>query len=150
METYTVEAKELEGVISGFRPHHESSVPVIHHTFNAVYSVDLYETDFHFLFDDVPTNIQTELYKDVPKHLLDYMIDPIKTESESVGTRCKLDKIEKLFGNMQLSYQTSTGKIMNFKLDQKLAIILSSINVSMPHWNVLRFCFLHQESIHLQ
>ena len=64
MATYTVEAKELEGVIFCFRAHHEASIPVIHHTFNAVYGIDLYEIDSHFIFKDVATNRLTELYKD--------------------------------------------------------------------------------------
>ena len=56
MASYIVEAKELEGVIFRFCAHYKASVPVIHHTFNAVYSIDLYEPDFHFIFKDVAMN----------------------------------------------------------------------------------------------
>ena len=65
--TYTVAAIELEGVILHFQPHHETYVPVIHQTFHTVYGVDLYEIDFHFIFDDIPTNGLTELYNNAPK-----------------------------------------------------------------------------------
>ena len=74
MATYTVDAKELEGIIICFKACPDTSFPVLHYTLNSVYGVDLYETDFHFLFDDVPTNDLIELYKDAPKRLLDYMI----------------------------------------------------------------------------
>ena len=46
MTTYTFDATELRGVILCFHPHHEASVLVIHHTFNVLYCVDLYEIDF--------------------------------------------------------------------------------------------------------
>ena len=115
MATYTVAANELEGVILCFCSHHEASVPIIHHTLNVVYGVDLYATDFHFLFDDVPTNGQTELHKDAPKSLLDYIINHIKTESGLVGTRSKTNKVEELFKTTQLSYQMNSGTIMNFR-----------------------------------
>ena len=56
MVTYAVDAKELKSVTLRFRAHHEAYVPVIHLTLNAVYGVDLYDTDFHFLFNNVATS----------------------------------------------------------------------------------------------
>ena len=120
MTTYTVAGNGLEGVIVQFQAHPSPSFPVLHHTLNSVYDVDLYENDFHFLFDDVPTNGQTELYKDTPKQLLDYMISQIKTESRSVGTRSKTDKVETLFKTMQLRYKMNNGQHVSFKQGQKL------------------------------
>ena len=103
MSTYTVAANDLEDVILRFQRHHEASVPVLHQTFNAVYGVDLYEDEFHFIFDDVPTNGQTELYKDASKRLKDYMITRIKTESKSVS-RSETEKVDDMFQTMQLCY----------------------------------------------
>ena len=114
MSTYTVDAKELEGVILSFKARPDTSFLVFHHTLNSVYGVDLNATDFNFLFDDVPTNDLIELYNDVPKRLLDYMIQHIKTESELVGTRSKTDQVEKLFKTTQLRYQMNTEKCMYF------------------------------------
>ena len=48
--TYTVAANDLEGVIIRFAPHPITAFPFLHHTLNGVYGVDLYETDFLFLF----------------------------------------------------------------------------------------------------
>ena len=81
MMTYTFDDALLEGVILRFWPHHDASVPTIHHTFNAIYGVDLYDTDFHFIFDNVGKNGQKELFKDAPDHLLEYMVKHIKHES---------------------------------------------------------------------
>ena len=114
MASYTVAAKELEGVILYFCPHHEAFVPVIRHTFNAVYGIDLYETDFHFIFKDVPKNGLTEWYKDAPERLLNYMITHIKSKSRAT-LRTGTEKVKASFGTMQLSYQMSNGKIVNFK-----------------------------------
>ena len=72
MTTYTLGAKELEGVIFHFRAHHEASIPVIYHTFNTVYSIDLYETNFHLIYKDIAKNGLTELYKNEPDCLLLY------------------------------------------------------------------------------
>ena len=110
--TYTVAANDLEGVIIRFAPHPNTSFPFLHHTLNDVYGLDLHETDFHFLFDDVANNQQTELYKDAPKRLLEHMIDHIATESGSKGTRSKTDKVEKLFKTMKLSYKMKHGAII--------------------------------------
>ena len=100
MATLTVNAKELDGVILRFRAHPNTFFPVLHHTLNSVYGIDLYATDFHFLFKDVPTNGLTELYKDTPKRLLNYMITHIQTESRYVGTRSKIEQVAKLFKSM--------------------------------------------------
>ena len=81
MAIYTVDAKELEGIILCFQAHPNTSFPILHHTLNSVYGVDLYETQFHFLCHNVPTNRLTELYKDAPKQLLNHMIIHIQTES---------------------------------------------------------------------
>ena len=81
MATYTINAKVLEGVILRFQAQPDTSFPVLYHTLNSVYDADLYETDFHFIFDDVPTNDLTEFCKDAPKRLLNHMITHIKTES---------------------------------------------------------------------
>ena len=96
MATYIVDAKELEGVIFHFRAHHKALVLAIHPTFNVVYGVDLYETDFHFLFNDVPKNRLTVLYKNASKRLLGHMITHVKTKSGSIGARSKTDKVDKL------------------------------------------------------
>ena len=120
MPTYTVAANDLEGIIIRFCPHHEASVPVIHHTFNAVYGVDLYEDEFHFIFDDVPTNGQTELYKDAPKRLKDYMITRIKTGCKLVS-KSETEKVDDLFQTMQLNYKMINGKYVYFKQRQELA-----------------------------
>ena len=101
--TYTVKAKELEGVILRFREHHEDSIPSIHHAFNAVYGVDLYETNFLFIFEDVATNGLMELHKDEPERVLGYMVAHIKSESGAT-LRTETEKVDTLFGNMQLSY----------------------------------------------
>ena len=66
MMTYTVAANDLEGVIVRFDPHPIPACLFIHQTLNSVYGVDIYETYFHFLFDDITTNQQKELYKDAP------------------------------------------------------------------------------------
>ena len=110
----------LKGLILCFPPHHEVSVPTIHHTFNAVYGVNLYNTNFQFLFDDVETNGLKELYKDIPKRLLTHMTDCIKQVSGAL-LRTGTEKVETLFGNIQISYQMDTGKFMNFKQGQELA-----------------------------
>ena len=81
--TYTVAANDLEGVIIRFAPHPITDFPFLHHTLNGVYGVDLYKNDFHFLFDDITTNGQTELHKDAPKRLLQHMIAHIKNVSEA-------------------------------------------------------------------
>ena len=98
-----MDGTELEGVILRFRAHHEASVPTIHHTFNAVYGIDLYDIDFHFIFDDVGTNGLKELYKDAPDCLLAHMIAHIKQESGAT-TRDETKKVDTLFGKMQISY----------------------------------------------
>ena len=121
MATYTVAAKDLEGAIFCFQPHHDTSLPFIHQTFNAAYSVHLYETDFHFIFDDVPKNGLTELYKDTPKQLLNHMITHIKMESGSTGTRSKKDKVEKF---RQLSYKLGNVTSVYFKRGQELALAI--------------------------
>ena len=74
MVTCTLDVKEPEGIVFCFGDHHEASVPVIHHTFNAVYGIDLYNTDFHFIFDNALKSGLAELYKDTPKCLLAYMV----------------------------------------------------------------------------
>ena len=56
MTTYTANTKEIEGVTLDFCAYHEASIPVIHYTFNAVYGLDLYDADFHFIFEDVAKN----------------------------------------------------------------------------------------------
>ena len=108
MTTYTVDKKALEGVIFRFQAQPDTSFPVLHHTLNSVYGVDLYETDFHFLFDDFTANGQTELYKNAPKQLLDYMIDHIKTKL-GASTRGNTAQVQKLFEEMLLSYKMKNG-----------------------------------------
>ena len=100
MTTYTIAANDLEGVIVRFQPHCNPSSPFLHHTLNSVYGVDLFGSDFYFLFDDVPTNGQTELYKDTPHRLMDYMFGHIRAESGSIGTQTKTDKVETSFKTM--------------------------------------------------
>ena len=114
MATYTVDAIELEGVVLYFHVHHEASVPNIHHTFNAIYGIDLYATDFHFIFDNVTANGLKKLYKDASKRLLMHMVDHIKQESGAI-TRDKTKKVEALFGIIQINYKMNNGTIMNFK-----------------------------------
>ena len=76
--THTVAANTLDGVIVSFAPHPNTAFPFLHHTLNGVYGLDLYDNEFHFLFDDFATNGLTELHKDAPQLLLDHMIDHIK------------------------------------------------------------------------
>ena len=95
-------------------------MPSIYHIFNTVYGVDLYNSGFHFIFDDVGKNGLNELYKDVPDLLLTYMTDHIKRVSGD-SLRTETEKVDDLFGNMQISYQMNTGKFMNFKQGQELA-----------------------------
>ena len=121
MTTYTIAVNDLEGVIIRFQAHPNPSFPFFRHTLNSIYCVDLYDTDFHFLFDVVPTNEHTELFKDAPKQLLDYMIGHIKTESGSVGTQSKTDKVETLFKTIQLSYKMQNNRVMIFIRGQELA-----------------------------
>ena len=121
MTTYTVAANNLEGVIVRFQVHPNPAFLFLHHTLNSVYGVDLYETDFYFLFDDVTTNGQTEFHKDAPKRLLDYMIGHIKKESGSVGTRSMTKKVDNFFKSMLMSYKTKNGKYVYFKQGQELA-----------------------------
>ena len=64
--TYSVNVTKLEGVIFCFWVHNQVSLPVFHQTFNVVYGVDLYEPDFHFIFDDVTTNRIKKLFKNAP------------------------------------------------------------------------------------
>ena len=123
MTTYTVAANNLEGVIVRFQVHPNPAFLFLHHTLNSVYGVDLYETDFYFLFDDVTTNGQTELHKDASKRLLDYMITHILTESGAT-TRGETEKVEKLFKTMLLSYKMSNGKHSYFKRGQDLALAI--------------------------
>ena len=96
--------------------HHEASVSSIHHTFNAVYGVDLYDTNFHFIFDDVAKNGLTELYKDAPEQLLTHMTNHIKKVSGAL-LGIEMKKVDNLFGNMQISYQMYNGRVVNFKRD---------------------------------
>ena len=114
--TYTVAANDLEGVIIRFAPHPVTDFPFLHHTLNGVCGVDLYETDFHFLFSDIAANGQTELYKDAPKRLLAYMINRIKTVSAAAGTgtRSNTAKVDELFGKMLFSYRTKANKTIHF------------------------------------
>ena len=107
MATYTVDATLLEGVLLRSRPHHDASIPSIHHIFNAVYGVDLYDTYFHFIFEDVGKNWQKWLFKDAPDRLLEYTVNHIKHESGAT-TRTETEKVNDLLGNMQISYQMQT------------------------------------------
>ena len=125
MATYTINAKELEGVILCFRAHPNTTFPVLHHTLNSLYGVYLYETDFHFLFYDVPTNGLTKLYKDAPKRLLNHLITHIQKRSESIGTRSKTDQVEKLFKTIQLTCTTKNNKVIHFKQVKELATAIS-------------------------
>ena len=109
------------GVTIRFAPHPNTACPFLHHTLNNVYGLDLYENDFHFLFDDIAANQQTELHKDAPKRLLNHMIDHITRESGTGGTRSKTDKVESLFKTMILSYKMKNGTIVKFKRGQDLA-----------------------------
>ena len=118
--TYTVAVNDLEGVIVLFAPYPNPAFSFLHHTLNSVYGVDLYETDFHFLFDDITTNQQTKLYKDAPQWLLDYMIDHIKVKS-GASYRGNTAQVQALFENVLLSYRMKTNKIMHFKRGQDLA-----------------------------
>ena len=118
--TYTVNATELKGVIPRFRTHHEASVPAIHHTFNAVYGIELYDTDFHFLFDNVAANGLNKLYKDALKRLLMHMTDHIKRMSGAITTT-EMEKVDNLFCAMHISYLMSNSKFKNFKRGQELA-----------------------------
>ena len=120
MATYTVAANDLEGVIIRFTPHPNTAFLFLHHTLNGVYGVDLYELDFHFLFDDFTANGQTELYKDAPKRLLDYLIDHIKTKS-GASTRGNTAQVQKLFEEMLLSYKMKNGQVISFQRGQELA-----------------------------
>ena len=117
--------------LSCFLPHHEVSVPGLHHTLNTVYDVDLYETDFHFIFNDVPKNGLTELYKDTPERLKAYMSTHIKTESGATS-RSETDKVEALFKLIQISYQLSTDKLVHFKRGQELAAVIQHFLKHQP------------------
>ena len=123
--TYAVAANDLEGVIIQFDPHPVTDFLFLHHTLNGVYGVDLYDTDFHFLFSDIATNGQTELYRDAPKRLLAYMINHIKSVSAAAatgtGTRSNGAKVDELFGKMLFSYQTKANKTINFQRGQDMA-----------------------------
>ena len=99
MTTYTVDATELQGVILCFQLHNEASLPRINHTFNAVYGIDLYDSDFHFTFDNVETNGLKELYKDTLDCLLVHMVHHIKQESGAT-IRHKTKKVDTLLFNV--------------------------------------------------
>ena len=118
--TYTVAANELEGVIIRFQQHPNPAFSFLHHTLNSVYGVDFYKTDFYFLFHDITTNQQTELYTDAPQRLLDYMIDHIKYKL-GASTRGNTAQVQVLFENMLLSYKMKNNKVMQFKRGQDLA-----------------------------
>ena len=112
--THAVAATLLKGIILRFRPHKDlSSYPVIHESFNSVYGVDVYNDEFHFIFDDVPTNGAKALFKHAPERLRKYMVDHIKQVSGATGraSRSETDKIDKLFGKIELSYALNTGKL---------------------------------------
>ena len=121
--TYTVAVNDLEGAIIRFAPHPVTDFPFLHHTLNGVYDVDLYKTDFHFLFSDIAFNGKTEMHKDAPKLLLAYMIAHIKKVSgaaaSGAGTRGNTTKVDELFGNMLFSYNTKGGRNIHFQRGQE-------------------------------
>ena len=104
--SYTVLSSASDYIIKCFFPR-------INHTFNAVYSINLYDSNFHFIFDNVGTNglkELKELYKDAPDRLLAHMVDHIKQESEAT-TRDKTKKVDVLFGNIQISHIQHNGVV---------------------------------------
>ena len=115
--THTVDATLLEGITLCFHPHFDPSLSTIHDSLNSVYAIDLYEDKFHFLFDNVTTNGQKALFKDAPDQLRAYMVDCIKLVSGAT-TRAETDKIDKLFGTMEMSYLMHNGKYVNFQRGQ--------------------------------
>ena len=121
--THTVDATLFEGFLLRFRPHYDASIPTIHHSFNSVYAVDLYDNKFHFLLDDVGTNGQNQLFKDAPERLQAHMVHNIKNVSGATQrvSRAETDKIDKLFGKMEISYALNNGKVVNFQQGQDLA-----------------------------
>ena len=116
MATYTVNAKELQGVVLCFQYHHDTvKFPYIHRTLNTVYGLDLYETECEFIFHDDPTNGLTELYMDSPQRLLDHTITHIQTESGATSTRSETNKVDKLFKTMLLIYKKANEAYVYFK-----------------------------------
>ena len=99
MTTHIGAANDLEGVIVQFAPHQNTAFLFLHHTLNDVYCQDLYEADFHFLFDDFATNGLPELHKNTPKLLLDYIIDHIKSES-GASIRGKTAQVDDYFDHV--------------------------------------------------
>ena len=115
--TYTVNATLLKGIVLRFRPHFDALITTIHDSFNLVYAIDLYEDEFHFLFDDVGTNGQNQLFKDAPERLQAHMVHNIKNVSGATQrvSRAETDKVDKLFGKMEISYALNNGKVVNFQ-----------------------------------
>jgi len=58
-----------------------------------------YDSDFHFIFDDVGMNGLKELYNDAQDRLLAHMVEHIRQESGAT-TRDETKKVDALFGNM--------------------------------------------------
>ena len=77
----------------------------------------------HFLFDDVGTNGQKQLFKDTPERLQAHMVDNIKNVWGATrrASRAETDKIDNLFGKMEISYALNNGKVVNFQQGQDLA-----------------------------
>ena len=76
--THAVNVTLLEGITFQFCPHFDPSTSTINDSLNSIYAIDLYEDKFQFIFDDVVTNGQKALFKDVPDRLRACMVDCIK------------------------------------------------------------------------
>ena len=106
MKTYNVNVTQLEGILLWFQVHKQASFPRFHQTLNDAYGLDLYNSNFEFIFDDVKTNELTEILKDALTMLRSYLTDHIKQELGST-TRDTAKKVDTLFDNMELSYDKS-------------------------------------------
>ena len=108
MTSYTVAAGTLEGIKLSFCPHLSRDIKWFHQILNAQYEMDLFDSDIDFIFKDGAT--KTKLQHNASSLLHTLFINNIKSRCASVYTEKQQSlKVDKLFGDMTMSYLLKDG-----------------------------------------
>ena len=129
MISYVVDAGTLEEIKLSFSPHPDKHIKTFHHTLNVPYEINLFDSEIDLIFEDGASKIS--LKNNALSLLCIHFIENIKRECAMLYPETKEQslKVDKLFGDMTMSYLLKDGiKSDIIRVSDLARAILTNLN----------------------